>query len=127
LSFKSDSKKNIQKIKDVILTDDTFDQIFLIHAFDTYLNHASINGNFTAFEKGRLTTEIGRLMGILNEIQNENIAGAQDGNFVIHNARIEHLKFVLSDGLERLPDLEFFENLALDCDTTFSLKSSSSS
>jgi hypothetical protein len=46
----------------------------------------------------------------------KKIAGAQDGNFVIHNARIEHLKLVLSDGLERLPDLEFFENLALDCD-----------
>jgi exonuclease III len=116
ISFKMNSNKNIQKIKDVILTDETFEKILLIHAFDTYINHASTGDGFTLAEKERLTAEIGRIMGIINSIQNEKILGAQTGNFLEHNAIIENLKIELQEGLERLPDLEFFENLALDCE-----------
>jgi hypothetical protein len=40
LSFKSERKGNLQKIKDTILKDKTLDSILLVYTYDTYVNHA---------------------------------------------------------------------------------------
>ncbi len=115
LCFKSTSKKYAQKVNDVILKDSSLEPILLIHAFDTYLNHARIVENFTIEEKNLLSAQIGNLMRKVDDIQNLKSAGAQNGNFLETVAVVDVMLNKLNQEIGRLPPLEFFENLELEC------------
>jgi len=116
LCFKSKRACNTQKINDRILNDDYLEKILLIHTFDTYVNHSKITDAFTIQEKTPLTGQIGALMGTLERIQNLKLEGELYGNIAEIAAQVEALNAELSLGIERLPNLDFFEHLELDCE-----------
>jgi len=116
LCFKSKRACNTQKINDRILNDDYLEKTLLIHTFDTYVNHSKITDAFTIQEKTLLTEQIGALMGTLERIQNLKLEGELYGNIAEIAAQVEALNAELSLGIERLPNLDFFENLELDCE-----------
>ncbi len=115
LSFKTERKSNIQKIKDTILKDKTLDFILRIHAYDAYINHSVTEGAFTIEEKTRLSLEIGSLMGKLEEIRIVKLDGAKTGNFIQTNLILERLTEEITTGLQALPGLDFFKELPLEC------------
>ncbi len=115
LSFKSERKGNLQKIKDTILKDKTLDSILLVYTYDTYINHSVICKAFPLEEKNRLTVQIGLLLEKLEEIKAVKIDGARTGNFIQANLILDQLALELNDGILALPGLDFFEGLALEC------------
>ena len=70
---------------------------------------------FTIEEKNLLTAQIGNLMQKVDSIQNLKTTGAQNGNFLETVAAVDVLLNDLNQEIGRLPPLEFFENLELEC------------
>jgi len=115
LCFKSKRKINPQKINDRILKDETLEYSLLLHAFDTYVNHANIGINFTANEKANLSNRIGVLMNTSKRIQTLKLSGEQNGNIPVIAGEVAALTEELTTGIEQLPQIEYFENLELTC------------
>ncbi len=87
----------------------------LLHAFDTYVNHANIGINFTAHEKANLSNRIGVLMNTSKRIQTLKLSGEQNGNIPLIAGEVAALTEELMTGIEQLPQIEYFENLELTC------------
>jgi hypothetical protein len=115
MCFKSSKKIHPQKINDVILKDPTIEPILLIHAFDTYLNHARIVEGFSQEDKNSLSARIGQLMLKIERIQELKTLGAQNGTFLETAVAVNALLDDLNADIDRLPSLEFFEGLELEC------------
>jgi len=115
LCFKDERKNNLQKINDTILKDPTLEPFLLVHAMDAYLNHARVGELFNMNEKNLLTAEMGQLMGKIHEIQELKLNGALNGNFAENKQAIDRMTAELITNLDRLPPLDFFESLELEC------------
>jgi hypothetical protein len=117
LDFKKRIKKQRDKIKDTILKDELLG--YHVHAtvFDSYVNHAVINENFTLMQKINLQTQIGLIMTKLLEIQNLKLNAILENtdNLPEFELLINAKKNIVINLCADLPQLFVIENLSLDC------------
>jgi len=116
LCFKSKRACNTQKINDRILNDNYLEKILIIHTFDTYVNHSKTTDIFTINDKTTLTGQMGALMGTIERITNLKLEWELHGNIAEIAGPVAALNAELTLGIERLPNLEFFEHLELECE-----------
>ena len=117
LNFKKDIKKNKQKINDTILFNEDLGTYVKCHVIDCYINHSSITQNFSLERKTELMAKIGRIFKLISDTQNLKIELAMDGNvqWPLHGATIEQNLQNIENLIDGLPEIEFFENLTLEC------------
>ena len=117
LDFRKKVFKTKDKIKDTILKSDILNKLVHANALDCYLNHLTINENFTYEMKTNFQQEVGHLFSKIKELKDFQMRSIlENTDHLIEFKNLETAKLNIIENLfASLPNLAIFENMPIDC------------